>query len=269
MCSRCLPTVADLLSRIESDTTTVSMPCWHPNSALLTNTAVENFVRYNRMKNLRFSLLRVIAASTVVATNFVMLMQAAAQLATPTPTPGDKSVAWQNNALHDGNDSSSTVAPPLAVKWQRDFTSAGVTLISYPLIAQGLVIVTTLGTFGKALVAFDESPGVQPWSVPITGSYGFANAAYDAGKVFVINYDGVMQGFDAATGTQLWSVQLPGQYAFTSPPTAFNGVVFVGGAGVGGTLYAVSEPNGAVLWTGHVGHGDDSSPAGTDDAAVG
>jgi outer membrane protein assembly factor BamB len=209
------------------------------------------------MKNLRFSLVRLLAASTIVATNFAMLIQAAAQTAVP-----DQSVAWQNNAQHDGNDPSSPLLPPLTLKWLQDLTSLGVQSISYPLIAQGLVIVTTVDSnFGKSLVAFDEVTGQQLWSVNITGTYGFANAAYDSGKVFVVNFDGLMQAFDAATGGPLWSVQLPGQYAFTSPPTAVNGVVFVGGAGSGGTLYATDENNGNVLWTASVENGDHSSPA--------
>src|SRR5205823_5221737 len=76
-----------------------------------------------------------------------------------------------------------------------------------------------------------------------------------------VNFDGLMKAFSAATGILLWSVNLAGQYGFTSPPTAVNGVVFTGGAGTGGTVYAVNETNGAVLWTMQVENGDHSSPA--------
>lgn len=192
---------------------------------------------------------------------------AAAPTPTPTVSPGpDQSVTWQNNGQHDGNNPSSPVVPPLTLKWEHDFTSAGVQSISYPLIAQGLIIVTTMASNNtsfdtKSLVAFDAATGQQIWSVNITGTYGFVNAAYDSGKVFVVNFDGLMQSFDAASGKPLWSVSLPGQYAFTSPPTAVNGVVFVGGAGNSGTVYAVDETNGNVLWTASVENGDHSSPA--------
>jgi outer membrane protein assembly factor BamB len=54
---------------------------------------------------------------------------------------------------------------------------------------------------------------------------------------------------------------MPGQYAFTAPPTAYNGVVYVSGAGLGGTVYAVSETSGAVKWKARVKNGDKSSPA--------
>jgi outer membrane protein assembly factor BamB len=193
---------------------------------------------------------------------------------TPTPTPGgtptptipasaDRSVTWQNNVIHDGNNSASTLVAPLTLKWKRDFAAFGVTAMSYPLIAQGLIIVASASYSGTALVAFDENTGQQKWSVDIPGTYGAAYTAYDSGRVFVVNFDGVMRAFDAATGNQFWSVQLPGQYAFSSPPTAVNGTVFVGGAGTGGTLYAVDESKGTVLWTAGVENGDHSSPAVT------
>jgi outer membrane protein assembly factor BamB len=54
---------------------------------------------------------------------------------------------------------------------------------------------------------------------------------------------------------------MPGQSAFTAPPTAYDGIVYVSGAGDGGTVYAVSEADGIVRWTGSVENGDESSPA--------
>ena len=186
--------------------------------------------------------------------------------ATPSQDSGiDQSVAWQNNTVHDGFNPASPLAPPLGVRWSRDFSASGVASISYPLIAQGLIFVTTApeSNYGNTLMALDEQTGATVWSADVSGTYFFANAAYDSGKAFVINFDGLMKAFDAASGTLLWSVDLPGQYAFTSPPTAVDGIVYTGGAGSGGTLYAVDETNGAVLWTMPVANGDHSSPAVT------
>jgi outer membrane protein assembly factor BamB len=184
----------------------------------------------------------------------------------PTPRHDlgiDESVAWQNNTVHDGFDSASPLVPPLALKWSRDLSGSGVVSISYPLIAGGLVFVTTTTTNNtNTLMALDDNTGATVWSADVSGCC-FANAAYDSGKVFVVNIDGLMKGFDAASGTPLWSVSLPNQSFFTSPPTAVNGVVFTGGAGSGGTVYAVDETNGAVLWTRDVENGDHSSPAVT------
>jgi outer membrane protein assembly factor BamB len=152
---------------------------------------------------------------------------------------------------------------PLTLKWTRDLSSIGVSSISYPLIAQGLVFVTTANSNNTtALIALDEQTGATIWSADVSSMFDtFANAAYDSGKVFVVNTDGLLKAFDASSGTLLWSVFLPNQYFFTSPPTAANGIVFTGGAGNAGTVYAVDETSGAVLWTMPVENGDVSSPA--------
>jgi outer membrane protein assembly factor BamB len=175
----------------------------------------------------------------------------------------DESVAWQNNPAHDGFNSASTLVPPLELKWSRDLGTQGVTFISYPLIAQNMVFVTTTVNSGIAIFALDGATGATVWSADVTSQFagGFVNAAYDSGKVFVVNGEGLMKAFDAATGNPLWSVNLPDQYLFSSPPTAANGIVFTSGAGSGGTIYAVDETNGEVLWTMPVENGDSSSPA--------
>ena len=121
-------------------------------------------------------------------------------------------------------------------------------------------------TYGTSLYALNESNGSVVWGpVAIPGTYNRAGHAYDHGKVFVVNFDGMLRSFDAATGVAGWARQLPGQYAFSAPPTAVNGVVYVGGAGSGGTLYAVDEATGDLLWTAGVGNGDQSSPTVSND----
>jgi outer membrane protein assembly factor BamB len=205
-------------------------------------------------------LFRQLAVLASVVAIFSVSTQAAA--GTEAVSGLDQSVAWQGNARHDGFNPSSSLVTPLTLKWRRDLSSIGVVSISYPLIAQGLVFVTVSTTDStELLMAFDEVTGNQVWSAIVSGLFEFANAAYDSGKVFVVNGGGVMKAFDAATGNPLWSVNLPGQSFFTSPPTATGGIVFTGGAGSGGTLYAVDETNGAVLWTASVENGDHSSPA--------
>ena len=79
---------------------------------------------------------------------------------------------------------------------------------------------------------------------------GIANLAYDAGKVFVLSSPfanaATLEAFNAQTGKQLWSTLLAGQYSFTAGVTAANGYVYTGGAGSGGTLYAVDQTNGTI-----------------------
>jgi outer membrane protein assembly factor BamB len=185
-----------------------------------------------------------------------------------------------------GTSLTCQAAPPEATAYQITVDHAGVTAsggvlalqetplwsvtlpgaISYPVIAGGGVFVTTAGLsgsiYGTQLYAFDALSGKPLWGpIGLSGTYFWSNMTYEGGKLFVVNFDGLLRSYDAATGTAGWSVQLPGQYAFSAPPTASGGTIYVGGAGSGGTLYAVNEANGAVVWTAGVANGDTSSPA--------
>ncbi len=174
----------------------------------------------------------------------------------------DFSTAYQGNPLHDGSQSDS-LAPPLTEAWSHAFGHS----LSYPVIANGMAFVTegdnSSNTYGTTVEALNLSSGSVAWSVPLGGSYFWSALTYDNGQVFGVNGSGQLQAFDAATGARTWTTQLPGQYSFSSAPTAANGYVYVGGAGSGGTLYAVSESSGTVAWTASVMNGDDSSPVVT------
>jgi outer membrane protein assembly factor BamB len=170
------------------------------------------------------------------------------------------SVTYQANPQHSGAvDDGPT--PPLGIRWAWNLNGPA----SYPVVAGGKVYVAardlTNQSYGTTLYTFDAQTGTLAWSRPLSGTYWFAALAYDAGRLFVLNFDGILSAFDANTGAALWGKQMPGQYAFTAPPTAYSGTVYVGGAGSGGTVYAVRETDGTVLWTGSVMNGDDSSPA--------
>ena len=185
-------------------------------------------------------------------------------------SPGNDAVAYQINPAHTGAVYTPNLTPPFHKAWSVDLGGS----VSYPLIAQGKVYVTVDANNGAAvnLYALDATTGSVVWgpvNVVGTGLYfaptGFANAAYDAGRVFTVGAGGTMAAYDADTGTPVWTTQLPDQYSFSSAPTAANGIVYTGGAGDGGTLYAVRESDGTLLWTQGVENGDSSSPAVTQD----
>ena len=185
-----------------------------------------------------------------------------------TPLGADQSVAYQINPAHTGAVSTFNFGLPLAKAWSVDLGQP----VSYPLIAGGKVFVIAggnqNGTTPKSLnlYALDAATGATAWGpVSVLGAYPWAAAAYDAGRVFVVNTDGLLSAFDAGTGTLLWSRQISNQYAFSAPPTAVNGLVYIGGAGNGGTLYAVQESDGSGLWSSSVMNGGISSPAVTAD----
>jgi outer membrane protein assembly factor BamB len=197
------------------------------------------------------------AAVLALLVAFATPAQARSDAVSPGPV---QAVAYQISVAHDGFSGDTTIKPPLRSRWTHQFTGP----VSYPLIAEGKVYVTVadnVSTPGTSLYALDQASGAIVWSQPISGSFLWSNAAYDDGHVFVVNFDGLLREFDASTGAPGWSVQLFGQNEFTSPPTADNGIVYTAGAGSAGTLYAVSETDGSVLWTQLVQNGDHSSPA--------
>jgi len=176
------------------------------------------------------------------------------------PAPAASSVAYQVDPAHTGNQPSSSLTTPLTRQWTVDLVGK----VSYPLVADGRVFVTVakVDSQGTRLHALDLQTGMPVWGpIDIAGDYSWSNAAYDYGKVYVVNFNGMLTAFDASTGNTLWAKQLPRQYAFTSPPTATRGMVFVSGAGIGGTVYGVDGADGSVLWTASVENGDSSSPA--------
>lgn len=207
-------------------------------------------------------------SATITATLGSTFGSAPVNVFQPTPSPStplSQAVAYQIDYAHSGR---AVFSNPLTYPGSSTWSVTLDGQVSYPLIAGGKVFVTTLrlGTTSSSLYALNEQTGAISWGpIAISGTFGWSSHAYDHGKVFVINYDGLLKSFDANTGTVGWSTQLPGQYAFSSPPTAVNGIIYVGGAGVGGTLYAVDESNGNLLWTASVWNGDGSSPAVSSD----
>jgi outer membrane protein assembly factor BamB len=197
--------------------------------------------------------------SLFVAFALPMIIGATATAGNSALPPRSSSVAYQQNVKHDGRVREEGLDAPFEVAWSTPLTRP-----SYPLIADGRAFLTTRrpksSDYGTRLVALDVATGTTLWSQLLRGTYYWSNAAFDAGRVFVVNADGRLSAFDAATGVKAWAEQLPGQYSFSSAPTASNGVVYVGGAGSGGTLYAVAEADGTILWSQSVQNGDESSP---------
>ncbi|HET8782496.1 MAG TPA: PQQ-binding-like beta-propeller repeat protein [Pyrinomonadaceae bacterium] len=177
--------------------------------------------------------------------------------------PSDQARNFQIDATHTGSISIEGLTPPLSQRWVVNFGRP----ISYPLIADGRVFVTVKNGSGQGttLFALNATNGSTLWSYNLGGFFFWSGSCYENGRVFALNGDGLLRAFDGATGAIVWSAQLPGQFAFSSMPTVREGVIYTGGAGSGGTVYAVNANTGAVLWTQSVANGDYSSPAVTSD----
>lgn len=188
----------------------------------------------------------------------------------PPISDADQAVTYQNDVAHTGLQNGDSLRPALSRKWSVDLGGT----VSYALIAQGMMYVTiadppavTGSPHGAKLVALDQATGRTVWgSYELGGSRQWANAAYENGRVFALNVDGLMRAYDAKTGALEWSKQIPdpagtttcGCYA--SAPTAANGIVYTSGGGVA-QVSALSESTGAVLWQQRVIGSDHSSPA--------
>lgn len=174
-------------------------------------------------------------------------------------TVTQKSVTYQISAAHDGR---ATFGLPLAFQVSPTWSITFGDILSYPVIANGKAFVTkrasASGGYGTQLYALDLATGAIVWGpVEIAGVYYRSGHAYDDGKLFVINFDGLLRCFNAESGALLWSVSL-GTSFFESPPVSANGVVYLTGSG---TVYAVAEANGSILWTRNVETGIQGGPA--------
>lgn len=185
---------------------------------------------------------------------------------TPSPSPVvTQAVAYHIDPAHTGR---AVFGTPLVFPESPTWTLTFAGNVSYPLIAEGkvFVIAETPGPnrpYGTSLYALDQQTGAVLW-----GPYeieNWAGHAYDQGKLFVVNGNGLLVSLNAATGAAGWTTQLPHEWRVVSAPTAYNGIVYISGTGIDGVLHAVDETSGKVLWNSNVYYGDKSSPVVTSD----
>ena len=205
-------------------------------------------------------LLTVTGALILLVGTLTLLVDKTPSAKAGADTPEAVSVGYQVDPAHDGDQPNESMPNDIVEKWSENLPGA----VSYPLIVGDRVFVTASnsGTGNSGLYAFDASDGQVLWG-PVNLQGISEGVAYDDGLVFNIDFSGTLTAYDAATGVLQWTqpLQETGQYMFTSAPSASGGVVYVGGSGSGGTLYAVDENTGQLLWTGSVANGDESSPA--------
>jgi len=179
------------------------------------------------------------------------LLAAAIALALASPSAhaaSPQTTTWRGDPTRD-NRVTGAPEPALGVLWALDMGAP----VSYPVVAGNTVFVTTRNpggdAYGTTVVALDLATGAVRWTRPIAGTYYWSGLAYDAGRLFVLDFDGDLTALSPASGATLWNRRLPGQYDFDSPPAARDGRVYAIGAGTGGTVYGVRESDGVVEWT--------------------
>ncbi|MFL6204861.1 MAG: PQQ-binding-like beta-propeller repeat protein, partial [Acidimicrobiales bacterium] len=182
----------------------------------------------------------------------------------PTP-PVDEATALHMNAAHSGAVDGSGQTPPLVQRWDRDLGD----LLSYPVVTGGRVFVVVRGIdggYGTTLHGLDAQTGEDLWEpIAISGSWYWSGITAGDGRIYVLSGDGRLTAFDQATGALVWTVKHANMFA-SSEPTFYDGVVYAGGSGVGGVLYAADASDGHLLWSASLMNSDHSSPAVTEDA---
>jgi outer membrane protein assembly factor BamB len=185
----------------------------------------------------------------VLALVFLLLFAGAASASA-------RSVTYQATPAHDGHVADPALVPPLALRWERRLSGE----VSYPLVADGRVFVTTStpgGGYGSTLHALSMDDGRILWQRALGGVYYRVGIAYEAGRVFAVDFDGMVRALDAVTGAELW-VRSLGKHFSSSPPTAANGIVYVESDGI----FALRASDGHLLWSTSAGSGGgQSSPA--------
>lgn len=173
-----------------------------------------------------------------------------------TKTAAGEAIAYQIDPGHAGNvDLTGAPTLPQTSKWSRSFLGQ----LAYPLIAADKVFVLEYRYVpgqdgnGPYLHGLDAQTGAARWEMrPTTNAFQKTGYAYDQGRLFVQTANGLLQAIDAESGSVLWKLMLPelwiDAWSFRSAPTARDGVVYVLGAGVGNTLFAVDERTGKLIW---------------------
>ncbi len=171
-----------------------------------------------------------------------------------TATGNDDATNWAIDAAHDNAQPNDAVPSPLVKAWTLTFTGAP----SYPLIAGGKVFVSA-NESQPNVRALSLASGAVVWGPIAIGS--LAQLAYDQGRLYAQDAHGNVTALDASTGARLWANQVTSQYVFQSAPVAADGLLWVEGAGEGGTLTAFNGATGKIAWSANTFDGSDGNVA--------
>lgn len=164
-------------------------------------------------------------------------------------------VSYQINTSHSGDMNFDPVNFPTQSAWKADFNGQPF----YILIADDKVFVIAHNPNGGfQLSALDQKTGAAAWGpIAVAG-----DGAYDEGSVYAV-VGNALRAYNASTGSVEWNTQLTGEEYIFDAPVARNGFVYIIGDDFGGTLYALDESDGSLVWTKPVQ--GESTPAVTAD----
>jgi outer membrane protein assembly factor BamB len=149
-----------------------------------------------------------------------------------------------------------TVLSPKNVKkleavWHYAVDNAG-----SPVVADGMVYVTSWGSGSVVVFAFDESTGKLIKRYSVSGTFAGPSPAVENGVIY-FGGDDTMYAVDGRTGATLWTYTTGGLLTDFAP-TVVDGIVFFGSRD--SNVYALDTHTGAKLWSYFTGSGDGHYP---------
>jgi outer membrane protein assembly factor BamB len=156
---------------------------------------------------------------------------------------------WREHAFdaqNTGCNPYETALSPATVNglqplWSKSFYWS---VYSNPSVVDGVVY---MGTYGDYFYAFDAETGDTLWQRYVDGCTD-SPAIYDGIVYFGSRHTPTMYALDAKDGSIVWSKPVNDRIVESSP-TVVDGVLYVGTAENGETLYALDPETGATLWT--------------------
>lgn len=145
-----------------------------------------------------------------------------------------------------------TVLSPKNVKkldavWHYAVDNAG-----SPVVADGVVYVTSWGSGSVMVFAFDESTGKLIKSYSVSGTFAGPSPAVENGVIY-FGGDDTMYAVDGRTGATLWTYTTGGLLTDLGP-TVVDGTVFFGSRDY--NVYALDARTGAKRWSYSTGSGN-------------
>ncbi|MCW3094681.1 MAG: WD40-like repeat, partial [Chthonomonadaceae bacterium] len=111
-----------------------------------------------------------------------------------------------------------------------------------------------LGGWDNTLYALNVLTGTPRWTAKMGRNFYFSPAVASPtlgnGRLYICSNDDTLHAVNLQTGTDDWAIHSPSKgdgFGYASPVFA-NGVIYVGGLGSNGDIYAFDANNGALKW---------------------